>query len=153
MSSAICGDRNRLQAVHALDFGQLVGHPLLERAVPLGEFLGLRGKALGLIVHGVVQLLDAQDRAHARHERGLVDRLGQVFIAADVQAGNDILGVAARRDQDDRDERQALVGLELAAHLEPVELGHHDVEEDQVGQQCRGRCDSASSPSAAMASW
>ena len=47
----------------------------------------------GLLVHGVVQLLDAQDRAHARDQRRLVDGLGQVFVAADLEAGDDVLGV------------------------------------------------------------
>ena len=65
---------------------------------------------------------------------GLVYRFGQVFIGTHVQASNDVLGVRARRNQDDRDERKALVGLQVAANLEPVHLGHHDVEQDEIGK-------------------
>jgi len=85
-----------------------------------------------------VQLFDAQDRAYARDECRLVDGLGEVFIGADLEARDNVLRIAARGDQDDGDEGEALVGLELAAHLEAVELGHHDVEQDEVGQERAG---------------
>ena len=87
---------------------ELVCDALLERAVPLGEIGGLRR-------HLVVQLLDAQHRFHPRHQRGLVDRLGQILVGAGFEPGDHVLGVGLGGHQDDRHERQRRIALEPAA--------------------------------------
>ena len=93
---------------------------------------------LGLLLHRVVKLFGAQDRPHARNQRSLVHRLGQVFIATDFQAGHDVLSVGTCSNQDDRDEGNRRVGLQPTADFEPVHLRHHDVEKDEVGQSIAG---------------
>ena len=62
----------------------------------------------------------------------MVDRLGQVLVGAGIQPGHDVLGVGHGGDEDDRRERKRGVVLEAPAHLEAVDLRHHDVEQDQV---------------------
>ena len=57
---------------------------LLEVLVPVRQIRRLR-------LNLVVQRLDPQHRAHARHQSGLIDRLGQIFIGARVEPGNDVL--------------------------------------------------------------
>ena len=93
--------------------------------------------------------LDAQHRAHARDERGVVHRLGQVLVAARFEPRDDVLRVRHRGDHDDGREGEVRVGAQAPAHLDAVELRHHDVEQDQVGLSCRARRRGASSPSAA----
>ena len=93
MSSAICGDRNRLRRSMRSISASWSATRCSSVRFHWASSSDLRREALGLIVHGVVQLLDAQDRAHARDQGRLVDRLGQVFVGADVQTGDDVLGV------------------------------------------------------------
>ena len=98
------GDLRREEALEpagAFDLRQLVGDALLERLVPACEIGRLRGDL-------VVQLLDPQHRFHARHQRHLVDRLGQILVGAGVEPGHDVLGVGLGGDQNDRHERQGL---------------------------------------------
>ncbi len=121
------GDLRReepLEPADTLDLADLIRHALLERLVPLVDL--------------VVQFLDAQHRLHARHQRRLVDRLGQVFVGAGVEPGDDVLAVGLRGHQDDRRERHLLVRLDALGDLDAVELRHHDVEQDQVGQMLLG---------------
>ncbi len=75
---------------------------------------------------------------HARHQRHLVDRLGQILVGAGVEPGDHVRAVGFGGDQNDGHERQLRIGLEPAAHLDAVELRHHDVEQDEVGQMLRG---------------
>ena len=82
-----------------LDLAELGGDPLFQRAVPGGEL----GR---LSLNGVVQPLDAQHRAHPRRQRGMIDGLGQIIVAAGFQPLDDVPGVGLGGDQDDRDERQ-----------------------------------------------
>ena len=51
---------------HPLELRHLVGHGLLERAIPVGKLRGLVLKALGLAGDSVVKRLLAQHRAHPR---------------------------------------------------------------------------------------
>jgi hypothetical protein len=81
----------------------------------------------------VVQFLDAQHRLHTREQCHLVDRLGEVFIRTRFKTGDHILCVRLGRDQNDRDERHGDVGFEPTADLHAVELGHHHVEQNEIG--------------------
>ena len=86
-------------------------------------------------LHLVVQRLDAQHGAHAGDQGAVVDRLGEVVVAAGIETGHDVLGRCLGCHQDYRDEGQAGIGFQPPHHLQPVDLGHHDVEQDQVGQR------------------
>ena len=125
ISSAICGGRKRLSAPSRSISASWAATRSLERPVP--------GLELGrLLLHRIVQRLDPQDRAHPRDQRRVVDRLGQVLVAARIEPGHDVVRIGLRRDQDDRHERQAVLRLELPADLEAVLAGHHDVEQDEI---------------------
>jgi hypothetical protein len=67
-----------------------------------------------------------------RDERRAVHRLGQILVAARLEPGHHVLRVRASRDHDNRHEGQRWISLESTTHLEPVELGHVQVEQDQV---------------------
>ena len=126
------GDLRRQEALERaqpLDLGQLRRDPLLEGAVPLLE-------PARLLLDDIVQRLDAQDRAHPRHQRRVVDRLGDVLVAAGIEPGHDVDRIGLRGHQDDRHERQARVRLELPADLDAVLARHHDVEENQIRRLC-----------------
>jgi hypothetical protein len=77
------------------------------------------GREAPSVRQSVVQLLDAQNRSHERHQRRLVHGLGQYLF----QASHHILGVGPRRDQDDRDERKAVVGLSRRQTSSPSIFG------------------------------
>jgi hypothetical protein len=104
---------------------------LLERAIP-------RGKVGGLRPHLIVQLLEAQDRLHARHQCHLVDRLGQIFVGSRFQTGDHIRAGRLGGDEDDGHERQVCIGFEPPAHFHAVELRHHDVQQDEVWKVLHG---------------
>src|SRR5215469_5852279 len=72
-----------------------------------------------------------QDRADPGHERLDGERLGDVVVAAEGQPGDGVRRGVAGREEDDRD----VVGLraEPPAYLEAVDVGEHDVQDDQVG--------------------
>ena len=108
--------------------GELRRDPLLERTVPEIEL----GR---LLLDGVVQGLDAQNRAYPCDQRGVVDGFGDVFVAARIEPGYDVVRVGLGRHQNDRHERQAGVRLELPADLDAVLARHHDVEQDEIGGQ------------------
>ena len=78
-----------------LQLGDLLGDALLELHVPFLE-------RLGLAPHLVLQRLDAQQRAHAGEELGLVDRLRQEIVGAGLDALDPLLLRIERRDEDDR---------------------------------------------------
>ena len=124
------GDLRRkepLQAVRALDLDHLLGDPPFQRDVQFRE--------LGRLPLGaVVQFFDPQHRTHARDERVLINRLGQVFIRSRFQAGDDVLRVGAGGDENDRDESDAWIASQPPARLEPVHPRHRHVEQDQVGR-------------------
>ena len=128
------GDLRRqkpFQAADAFDFRDLVGDALLERLVPGGEVGRLRGDR-------VVQFLDAQHRFHARDQRGLIDRLGQIFVGAGIEALDHVLAVRLGGHQDDRHERHAGIRLDAAGHFDAVDLRHHHVEQNKVWQMLLG---------------
>ena len=56
-------------------------------------------------LHLVVQRLDTQHCADPRHQRALVDRLGEIVIATCIEPSNDVLLAGLGRHQDHRDER------------------------------------------------
>ena len=72
----------------------------------------------------------AQDDVDPRHQLARAERLRHVVVAADLEAEDAVDLLVARRQEQDRH----VGGLaDLAADVEPVELGHADVEHDQIG--------------------
>jgi len=74
----------------------------------------------------------AQDIPEAGHEDPRAERLGHVVVCAEFDAGDDIGLLALRGDHHDRDGAGVLALLELAADLESIEVGQHQIEDDQV---------------------
>ena len=70
-----------------------------------------------------------QDGAHAGRQLVRVERLGDVVVGAEVEALGLVGGGALGGQQDDRD-RPPLA--ELAHDLDAIEVGHDDVEQDDV---------------------
>jgi len=69
---------------------------------------------------------------HARGESGVIHRFRQVLIAAGLETRDDILRIRHRRHHDDRSKWEFGVRSQAPAHLEAVELGHHDVEKNKI---------------------
>ena len=119
------GGQEPLEPADAFELAELLPHALLERPVPLRELSRLR-------LHRIVQGLDPQHRLDPGHQGGLVDGLRQVFVAARLEAGDDVLGVGFGGDRDDRHERERRIRFDPPADFHPVHLGHHDIQQDQV---------------------
>ena len=80
----------------------------------------------------------AQQGADARRELLGRERLGEVVVGPGLEAGDDVVGVVARRDHDDGDVARA---AQRAAQLEPVDAREHDVDEHDVGHLLGERLD------------
>ena len=70
----------------------------------------------------------AEDRLHARDELTGVERLGQIVVGAHLEPDDLVDVVVAGGEHEDRD-----VGRlpDPAAHVDPVDIGEHEVEHDQ----------------------
>jgi len=63
-----------------------------------------------------------------------LERLGQVVVAADLEAARLVLHVLERAEEHDGDLFRRLVRADPAAHVVAVDArGHHDVEQHEVG--------------------
>jgi hypothetical protein len=69
-----------------------------------------------------------QVAADAGHELLRLEGLGDVVVAADLQAAHALLHVALAGDEDHRRELQRRVGADAAAQVEAVHARHHHVE-------------------------
>ena len=63
----------------------------------------------------------------------VVERLGDVVAGSQFEPLDDVLGVVQRREENHRDVLQCGVCLQVPDHLVAVHVGHHDVQQDQVG--------------------
>ncbi len=86
----------------------------------------------------LLQGLDPQERSDPRLELGEIDRLGDVVVGPGVETDDLVLGRVERRLNDDRDEGQRLVALDAPGDLEAVDLGEHDVEQNEIRERLRG---------------
>ena len=57
---------------------------------------------------------------------------GDVVAGAQLEAFDDVFGVVERREEDHRNVLRDGVGLEVLDHFVTVQIGHHDVEQDQI---------------------
>jgi hypothetical protein len=78
-----------------------------------------------------VVALDAQQRAHAGEQLGLIERLGDEVVRPRLDGG-ELLLLAARRDHHHGQELRRGVGAQRAADRVAVHLGHDDVEQHEV---------------------
>ncbi|MBV8778118.1 MAG: diguanylate cyclase, partial [Alphaproteobacteria bacterium] len=78
--------------------------------------------------------LEPDQRADAREQRNVVDRLGEKIVGPGLEPAQPVGDVGQRGHHHHRDVGGARIGLEPAAHLEPVHPRHHHVEQDDVGQ-------------------
>ena len=73
-------------------------------------------------------------------ELARAERLGEVVVGADGEADDQVgLGVAGREHED----RYRALPLDALAHLEAVEAGEHEVEDDEVGLEPLARLHAA----------
>ena len=96
---------------------------------------------VGVLVHG--ELAGADDRVfvvvHRAPQDGLdagddlveAERLGDIVVAADREAGDLVFGVVLGREEEDR--RGVAGRAEALGDAEAVHVGQHHVEDDQVG--------------------
>jgi hypothetical protein len=81
----------------------------------------------------------AQDGLDAGHELLEAERLDQVVVTAGAEPPHLVVGAVPGCEEDDG--RAAVLLAPAAAHLEAVEVGQHDVEDDQVGLDDLGGVD------------
>mmetsp|Transcript_61352 Transcript_61352/g.150989 ORF Transcript_61352/g.150989 Transcript_61352/m.150989 type:complete len:274 (+) Transcript_61352:275-1096(+) len=122
--------------VRIAELGQADHHKQRRVAQPLD--LAFAGRQLAAEVGVVAQQLvlgelELQMGAHPGHDgrrvEGLVDEIG----TAGLETGTLVRGPGQGRQEDDRHPTRGRVGLELAADLVAVHLGHHHVQHDQIG--------------------
>ena len=94
-------------------------------------FVGLEQLAFALL-QLVLEALDAQHRREPRLQLGEVDRLRDVVVGTGLESLDLVLRRIEGRLHDDRDEREVVVAFDAARDFDPVDLGHHDVEQDQI---------------------
>ncbi len=63
----------------------------------------------------------------------VLKRLDHVIDRADLEAAHLVGRIREGGHKDDRDCSRVCLGFEAAARLEPIEAGHHHVEQDEVG--------------------
>ena len=78
-------------------------------------------------------LLDLQVGAHPGFDLHYLKRFSDVVHRTRLEPFGLVFDLTQGSDEDDRNTRRAFVGLQPDAHLVPVHLRHHDVEQDQVG--------------------
>ena len=158
--------RHRIEAVvpdvlgdvGAADDFALPPHKVLEQRVFLrGELNGAPAALDAARARIDGEILDRQDRgrergpaaeqrADPREQLGKVVRLGQVVVGAGIEALDALVRFPARGQH--QDGRRDAFRAQLAAHVEPVDAGQEDVEDDEV-VVVDAACSRASMPSAA----
>jgi hypothetical protein len=73
-----------------------------------------------------------QSVAHSGQQPLLIDRLGEIVVGAELRHFYGSLNVIVGGDHDDRQLR--VTPADLLEHLDTVNLGHHEVEEDGIGR-------------------
>ena len=76
--------------------------------------------------------LQPHQRAHAREQRDVGDRLGEEIVGAGLEPAHPVGRLVERRHHHHRNVMRRRIGLEPAADLEAVHLGHHHVEQHDV---------------------
>ncbi len=90
--------------------------------------------------------LQARQRADARNQRHVSDRLGEEIVGAGFQAAHTVGRLIERGDHDHGNVMRRRIGLQPPADLEPVHVRHHDVEQDDIALSALAPPSSASAP-------
>jgi hypothetical protein len=83
----------------------------------------------------------AGDRPHPGHQLPGREGLGDVVVGAHLEAEDLVALLGAPGHHDDRDAARLGVLLQPAADFPAVEVGHHDVQQDEVGPGLAGLLD------------
>ena len=92
----------------------------------------------GMLEQHVLQVLGPQGGANAGAKLEGVERLGHVVDRAEVQARDFVVGGRGAGEEEDGDHAQFPVGLQTPADVEARDVGHVEVEQDQVGLLASG---------------
>ena len=85
-------------------------------------------------LHGLCVRLRLQQRTDAGLDLQHLERLGQVVVAADLEAAGLVVHVLERAEKHDRQLAGRLRGAQPSADLVAVDIRHDDVEQNQVGR-------------------
>ena len=88
---------------------------------------------LGELLQLVAGPFERQVGAHARHQLGVVEGLGDVVHAAALEGANDQALVVCRRKENNGNLSPIGILPDSPANLESVHLRHQKVEQDEVG--------------------
>jgi len=78
------------------------------------------------------QAMTLQMCAHPHEHFLFADRFGHIVDAACGQTTHNVLSIAARGDEDDRDIARLFVLLETLARCKAIDAGHHHIQQDQL---------------------
>src|SRR5262249_50743066 len=84
------------------------------------------------------KFLDAEHRTDASDHCRLLEWLGEIIVAACLEAIDDIACIGFGGHQDDGYEGKCGIGLEFLKNRDAVEPRHHDVEQHKVGLELSG---------------
>jgi hypothetical protein len=90
----------------------------------------------------VVQALEPEQVVDARHHFALVERLTDVVVGTDAQAGHATVRVRTCGQQHHRQERVGHHALDQPAAIQAIEPGHDDVEHRQIDVPIARPCQS-----------
>src|SRR5262245_10567577 len=115
------------QPSHTLDFAELIGHSLFQSFVPVSKLSGLRGKVSRLRRHLIMEPFAFQRCTDPRSERSRLEWFRQVVLGAKLDAANNTVELADRRDHDHWNVAQLRTGSHALQHFVSIQARHHDV--------------------------
>src|ERR1044071_7261969 len=112
---------------------QSLGHATLEikcqRMLPTAfHSLDVLAKAFDLVGH----LIKLQHVFDSLEKLSLIYRFGQKVIGSRLDGSLDVAQLIQRGDHENHDVAGSRIALELFTNLEAAQLGHHDIEQDQM---------------------
>ncbi len=128
----------RGEADHATGGGMKLKGARVQDVVSTREAVGGR-RGDGVLTAGTAVVTSAafagsaQDGAHPQDELVDVERLAEVIIRADLEAGDLVLRLDFGGQEEDRDLGELRIGAHGFADLVAVHIGHDDIQDDQVG--------------------
>ncbi len=105
------------------------GRMLEQQPLELGG-PGLDSTQILLLAVAPALLVDA--RIDPCPQQNRIERLRQIVLGPGLDAAQGALGLRQGRDHDDRNPPQPLIGLYLHQHIEPADIRHHEIEQDEV---------------------
>jgi len=119
--------------------GQGQDGDILDRRHLARAALHLQFQKLVLVAQEISRRLEGQLRLDPRQQDRGTDGLGDVVDCADLEPDAFVFLVGPGGHENHRNVGRPPVRLEALAHLVAIHLGHHDVEQDQVGRLRTGR--------------